>query len=102
MIRRPPRSPLFPYTTLFRSVFAFTAFWGYLTFGQYLVIWYGNLGEETHWPRLRLIRPWLPVSLAAVTLVFVLPLHRKITRLNLSHGNISYGVFCLKKQHNTP
>ena len=32
--------------------FAFTAFWGYLTFGQYLVIWYGNMGEETHWPRL--------------------------------------------------
>ena len=32
--------------------FAFTAFWGYLTFGQYLVIWYGNLGEETHWARL--------------------------------------------------
>src|SRR6476661_1816641 len=29
--------------------FAFTAFWGYLTFGQYLVIWYGNMGEETHW-----------------------------------------------------
>ena len=27
--------------------FAFTAFWGYLTFGQYLVIWYGNMGEET-------------------------------------------------------
>ena len=38
--------------------FAFTAFWGYLTFGQYLVIWYGNLGEETHWARLRLIAPW--------------------------------------------
>jgi len=37
--------------------FAFTAFWGYLTFGQYLVIWYGNLGEETHWMRLRLIAP---------------------------------------------
>ena len=34
--------------------FAFTAFWGYLTFGQYLVIWYGNVGEETHWLRLRL------------------------------------------------
>jgi len=41
-----------------KLVFAFTAFWGYLTFGQYLVIWYGNLGEETHWPRLRLIDPW--------------------------------------------
>ena len=38
--------------------FAFTAFWGYLTFGQYLVIWYGNLAEETHWMRLRLVEPW--------------------------------------------
>ncbi|MDO8501114.1 MAG: hypothetical protein Q7S20_04665 [Gemmatimonadaceae bacterium] len=50
--------------------FAFTAFWGYLTFGQYLVIWYGNLGEETHWARLRLIQPWLPWTLTAVTLMF--------------------------------
>jgi hypothetical protein len=53
--------------------FAFTAFWGYLTFGQYLVIWYGNLGEETHWARLRLIDPWKGLTLAAVTMVFALP-----------------------------
>ena len=44
--------------------FAFTAFWGYLTFGQYLVIWYGNMGEETHWPRLRLIAPWMRLTVA--------------------------------------
>ena len=50
--------------------FAFTAFWGYLTFGQYLVIWYGNLGEETHWARLRLIQPWLPLTLFTVGLMF--------------------------------
>jgi hypothetical protein len=50
--------------------FAFTAFWGYLTFGQYLVIWYGNLGEETHWARLRLIAPWLPLTLFTVGLMF--------------------------------
>lgn len=50
--------------------FAFTAFWGYLTFGQYLVIWYGNLGEETHWARLRLISPWLPLTLFTVGLMF--------------------------------
>jgi hypothetical protein len=50
--------------------FAFTAFWGYITFGQYLVIWYGNMGEETHWMRLRLIQPWLPLTLTAVTLMF--------------------------------
>lgn len=51
--------------------FAFTAFWGYLTFGQYLVIWYGNLGEETHWMRLRLIAPWIKLTLAAATFMFL-------------------------------
>ena len=53
--------------------FAFTAFWGYLTFGQYLVLWYGNIGEETHFPRLRLIGAWLPLTVAVIFLVFVLP-----------------------------
>jgi hypothetical protein len=50
--------------------FAFTAFWGYLTFGQYLVIWYGNMGEETHWMRLRLIYPWMPLTIAGVVFMF--------------------------------
>jgi hypothetical protein len=63
-----------------KLVFAFTAFWGYLTFGQYLVIWYGNLAEETHWMRLRLIAPWLPLTLAAVTLMFVLPFFGLLSR----------------------
>jgi len=53
--------------------FAFTAFWGYLTFAQYLVIWYGNMGEETHWPRLRLIAGWRIPTLTGVTLMFGLP-----------------------------
>jgi hypothetical protein len=63
-----------------KLVFAFTAFWGYLTFGQYLVIWYGNLGEETHWARLRLISPWKTPSLLAVTLVFVFPFFGLMSR----------------------
>ncbi len=50
--------------------FAFTAFWGYLTFGQYLVIWYGNMGEETHWMRLRLIAPWMKLTLVGVAFMF--------------------------------
>jgi hypothetical protein len=50
--------------------FAFTAFWGYLTFGQYLVIWYGNMGEETHWMRLRLIAPWMWLTLTGVAFMF--------------------------------
>jgi len=60
--------------------FAFTTFWGYLTFGQYLVIWYGNLAEETHWMRLRLIQPWLPATLAVAFMVFVLPFFGLMSR----------------------
>jgi hypothetical protein len=60
--------------------FAFTAFWGYLTFGQYLVIWYGNMGEETHWPRLRLMEPWVHFSVSAVILVFFVPFFGLLSR----------------------
>ncbi|MDP9204703.1 MAG: hypothetical protein M3P12_04485 [Gemmatimonadota bacterium] len=60
--------------------FAFTAFWGYLTFGQYLVIWYGNLGEETHWARLRLIDGWRTPTLITVGLMFVLPFFGLLSR----------------------
>jgi hypothetical protein len=60
--------------------FAFTAFWGYLTFGQYLVIWYGNLGEETHHMRLRLISPWKWVTVTSVILVFFAPFFGLLSR----------------------
>jgi hypothetical protein len=60
--------------------FAFTAFWGYLTFGQYLVIWYGNLGEETHWMRLRLIEGWRVPTLITVGLMFGLPFFGLLSR----------------------
>jgi hypothetical protein len=63
-----------------KLVFAFTAFWGYLTFGQYLVIWYGNLPEETHWPRLRLIHPWTWLTVWAVLLVFFFPFFGLLSR----------------------
>ena len=60
--------------------FAFTAFWGYLTFSQFLIIWYGNLGEETHWPRLRLIEPWVRFSVSAVMMVFFAPFFGLLSR----------------------
>src|SRR3712207_8925518 len=83
MIRRPPRSTLFPYTTLFRSLdyalsFAYT---GTITSPAYSQA--GNL-------------PLL--QLAAVTGPWGIGLDRKSTRLNSSHANISYAVFCLKKK----
>src|SRR3712207_7936299 len=87
MIRRPPRSTLFPYTTLFRSIAC-------------------NLARYTAAPDLELIyeagvygaRPArLPLSIGDPTLVR----DRKSTRLNSSHANISYAVFCLKKKKKT-
>lgn len=60
--------------------FAFTAFWGYLTFGQYLVIWYGNMGEETFFMRLRFIHPWTWVTVTSVVLVFFAPFFGLLSR----------------------
>src|SRR2546422_4768823 len=79
MIRRPPRSTLFPYTTLFRSARG------------------GDAGVPRHAAdflrrgQIRLGRR-RPVSPAGF------PEDRKSTRLNSSHGYISYAVFCLKKK----
>jgi hypothetical protein len=60
--------------------FAFTAFWGYLTFGQYLVIWYGNMPEETHFMRLRLITPWKVITVMSVIMVFFVPFFGLLSR----------------------
>src|SRR3712207_8433839 len=85
MIRRPPRSTLFPYTTLFRSVAAT-----------------GRIAPRAAHPEVGgLADDWIAVrrepGRVAGDLV-VLPLDRKSTRLNSSHANISYAVFCLKKK----
>src|SRR2546429_5623890 len=83
MIRRPPRSTLFPYTTLFRS--AARAGAGRPARGQ------DALGVP--WPQ-----PGAGVARAAPRGAAALPEDRKSTRLNSSHGYISYAVFCLKKK----
>ncbi len=53
--------------------FGFTVFWGYLMWAQYLVIWYGNLPEETGFLFARLYGPWLPIGKAVFLMVFVIP-----------------------------
>src|SRR4051794_41393723 len=73
MIRRPPRSTLFPYTTLFRSDLEFVQF-------HPTMLYAGDAGGR---------RP-------LITGVQ----DRKSTRLNSSHPSISYAVFCLKKKNN--
>jgi hypothetical protein len=61
------------YHDLGKLCFAFSAFWGYLTFGQYLIIWYANLAEHTHWFRLRLLQPWIGLTTAVFVLMFIIP-----------------------------
>jgi len=61
------------YHDIGKLCFAFTAFWGYLTFSQFLVIWYGNLPEETHFFTLRLTGAWKNITVAAAMLTFTLP-----------------------------
>src|SRR5690349_22140555 len=83
MIRRPPRSTLFPYTTLFRSK--------------------GSFRETRYqWPRFMTTRtaPKKSPPATAPTTVHASPdpRDRKSTRLNSSHVEISYAVFCLKKK----
>lgn len=63
-----------------KFAFAFTAFWGYLTFAQYLVIWYGNMPEETHWFYIRMVPPYVGITLAIVFLMFVIPFFGLLSR----------------------
>src|SRR5258707_6092882 len=87
MIRRPPRSTLFPYTTLFRShnikgAMAIPHPYGRLQFGADLDLHFRTLIGTGSNP-----------NVAAEVQI-----DRKSTRLNSSHANISYAVFCLKKK----
>src|SRR3989449_3052118 len=76
MIRRPPRSTLFPYTTLFRSN------------------WTGTVSATASFV--------LTPTVTSTTTAGAQYLDRKSTRLNSSHGYISYAVFCLKKKKIVP
>src|SRR3712207_7396182 len=92
MIRRPPRSTLFPYTTLFRSVAA-----GDMSADdacQGVAVGDGD-GGEAEMPRLG---DELLGMRAAAQEGKIGGEDRKSTRLNSSHANISYAVFCLKKK----
>src|SRR3989442_9537904 len=90
MIRRPPRSTLFPYTTLFRSTNGKTTF-----LGDYENLAVGSDGvSHPIWTDMRTSKFPSPP-----------PGDRKSIRLNSSHVRISYAVFCLKKKkykENTP
>src|SRR2546427_4918242 len=92
MIRRPPRSTLFPYTTLFRSLIAsILFFWGGMMALGFL-----------RWPKTKRFVGFALIVVVACGLIHIDEPNptgdRKSTRLNSSHSQISYAVFCLKKK----
>src|SRR3712207_7219773 len=96
MIRRPPRSTLFPYTTLFRSGGIYEWDGQGLADGSYLCVLTAEDIEGTQSRRLSSVA--VEGGRAALGKEGEEQLDRKSTRLNSSHANISYAVFCLKKK----
>src|SRR3712207_7872425 len=95
MIRRPPRSTLFPYTTLFRSV-PFLSYGPKSGLGRILdAVWAKERGAFSLQKR---FTAQLATALLSLARQGQGVADRKSTRLNSSHANISYAVFCLKKK----
>src|SRR3712207_8805543 len=98
MIRRPPRSTLFPYTTLFRSWTPWIAaalLLAITTLMVFLAVWQTLVSLGTMAPPTFFGPSGSGLSRGTGA---SLELDRKSTRLNSSHANISYAVFCLKKK----
>src|SRR3712207_8083825 len=98
MIRRPPRSTLFPYTTLFRSLLQSGASVGELLVGQQDV---RRTGVEVDAHPVTGAQQREPAARGSFRRGVQDRGDRKSTRLNSSHANISYAVFCLKKKQST-
>src|SRR3712207_8583829 len=101
MIRRPPRSTLFPYTTLFRNRYAFRAGRN-LPDKEFRYLRTVIVTAAVYWGLRSLLRLLLQIPLTfqhragVSSYTSSCDLDRKSTRLNSSHANISYAVFCLK------
>src|SRR3712207_8829651 len=101
MIRRPPRSTLFPYTTLFRSFWVFIAAIAAFFYLSVVTNSFDTPQNLFNVARNCAFVGIIGLGMTAVIITGGIDLSlgdRKSTRLNSSHANISYAVFCLKKK----
>src|SRR3712207_6945073 len=98
MIRRPPRSTLFPYTTLFRSIFVDAYRQPYIPFYLTTTEFFRLAREKLNPGGVLVVNVGHPEGSAELEKVLSAT-DRKSTRLNSSHANISYAVFCLKNKN---
>src|SRR3712207_7497978 len=98
MIRRPPRSTLFPYTTLFRSIGVLPGIGPALAIALLLPLTYG-FDPTGAFILFAGIYYGAMYGGSITSILLNTPGDRKSTRLNSSHANISYAVFCLKKKN---
>src|SRR3712207_8994233 len=98
MIRRPPRSTLFPYTTLFRSWNLIASVAAAVGVGTVVAVAIAAAIARLR-PAFVALVTWLFAWTCSRLVLAVPQVDRKSTRLNSSHANISYAVFCLKKKN---
>src|SRR3989442_5625838 len=98
MFRRPPSSPLFPYTPLFRSLWFSTRLFGGLRAALNEVF---DTEENRPWLIAKGVDLGMVFTTAALLVVNTIPRDRKSTRLNSSHVRISHAAFCLKYNTDT-
>jgi hypothetical protein len=82
------------YHDLGKMMFAFVAFWSYIGFSQFMLIWYANIPEETHWFHVRLEGSWWNASILLAASHFIIPFFGMMSRSMKRHtGRLSFWAY---------
>jgi hypothetical protein len=82
------------YHDLGKMMFAFTVFWAYVGFAQFMLIWYGDIPEETHWFKWRFVGDWRVVSTLLLVCKFVISFFALLSR-HVKRNKVALGVLAV-------